>query len=596
MHHVSSLAICNFRSCRQVELRLAPFTPIVGYNNGGKSNLLSGLEWLLSPTKLSDNDFWDPSKPVVVEATIAGVTDDVLKLLSKTNRKKVEPYLSDGIISVRRTAPSPDLTPSKTAEEVRDTAVANDDPDAWKPNPGGIWAAIKSMFPEPIRVGAMENSAEDAAKFKATTTLGRLIAEVTEPIVKDCAVEFDKAIKSVTEQLDAEGTNRPAALTKFDEDATAAVTEFFPGISVRLHVPTPSIKDFLKSGTLRVYEHATQREFEALGHGAQRSIQMALIRLLAERKQAQGPGASTRLLLIDEPELYLHPQSIEQIRDALRALTEVGYQVVFSTHSPTMIEGRDVPSTAMIFKTASGGTDVRPTVRSAVETALHDNQSQVQLLFSLTNSSRILFAEAVFLAEGPTERRLLPILHRAITGSSLRSAMIALVSLGGVGSLHKSIAVLRALGLPVRAVVDLDYAFQGGRSCGIVDRDDPDVTACIRIIASLKTAHDFAVEDQGLPCRGSSLTPAQAYELLAADSGAVPHIEALHNKLLAKGIWMWTQGAFEAHLGIPGKNETAWSKYAIRLGSEPLSDVVKDLPGVTSFIQWSSNLPYCEPP
>lgn len=593
MHHVSRLIIKNFRSCRDVAISLSPFTPIVGYNNGGKSNILTALEWLLSPTKLPGTDFWDSVEPVVVEATIAGVDAEVLDLLSDANRKKVEPYLSDGTISVRRTVDGPDVAPGKTTDQVRDPTVLDDaSPDAWKPNPGGIWAAIKNMFPEPIRVGAMENSAEDAAKFKTTSTLGRLIAELTEPIVKDCTAEFDKAIKTVTDQLDAEGTNRPATLTDFDRDATAAAAEFFPGIALRLHIPTPALNDFLKTGTLKVYEHATQREFEALGHGAQRSIQMALIRLLAERKQGASPGASTRLLLIDEPELYLHPQSIEKLRDALRDLTAVGYQVVFSTHSPIMIEAHDVPSTAMIVKTAADGTAVRPTIRTAVETALSDNESQVQLLFSVSNASQILFSEAVFLAEGKTERRLLPILYQHIQKETLSSARIALVNLGGVTSLFKSFAVLRTLGFPVRAVVDLDYAFQAGRRCGDVDDTDPDITACIAVLASLKVAHGFAVDAEGLPCKGGDKTAAEAYELLAADATAIPHIQNLHDKLIPKDIWMWTRGAVEAHLGLVGKNEAAWSQYAKRLESERLADVVTDLTGVTAFIQWAGTLPY----
>ena len=51
-----------------------------------------------------------------------------------------------------------------------------------------------------------------------------------------------------------------------------------------------------------------------LGHGAQRSIQMTLIRHLADLKLNNQEQATTTLLLIDEPELYLHPQAIEILR------------------------------------------------------------------------------------------------------------------------------------------------------------------------------------------------------------------------------------------------------------------------------------------
>lgn len=42
MHQLSHVAVHNFRSCREVDLALADCTPIVCYNNAGKSNLLGG--------------------------------------------------------------------------------------------------------------------------------------------------------------------------------------------------------------------------------------------------------------------------------------------------------------------------------------------------------------------------------------------------------------------------------------------------------------------------------------------------------------------------------------------------------------------------
>ena len=63
------------------------------------------------------------------------------------------------------------------------------------------------------------------------------------------------------------------------------------------------------------------RDVSALGHGAQRSIQMALVRHLADIKRDSGEQASNTILLIDEPELYLHPQAIEVLRDALKTLS-----------------------------------------------------------------------------------------------------------------------------------------------------------------------------------------------------------------------------------------------------------------------------------
>ena len=52
MHTLAQISISNFRSCKNVSLCLSDFTPIVGYNNAGKSNILAAVEWLIDPSAL----------------------------------------------------------------------------------------------------------------------------------------------------------------------------------------------------------------------------------------------------------------------------------------------------------------------------------------------------------------------------------------------------------------------------------------------------------------------------------------------------------------------------------------------------------------
>ena len=67
MHRLAQVSISNFRSCKQVSLPLDDFTPIVGYNNAGKSNMLTAIEWLLDASALSATDFTSVKEPVSVE-------------------------------------------------------------------------------------------------------------------------------------------------------------------------------------------------------------------------------------------------------------------------------------------------------------------------------------------------------------------------------------------------------------------------------------------------------------------------------------------------------------------------------------------------
>lgn len=73
MHHLSRTKIKNYRSCANVELSLGNCTPIVGYNNAGKSNIMSAIEWLISPKALTTGDFYDATLAVSMEGAIEGL-------------------------------------------------------------------------------------------------------------------------------------------------------------------------------------------------------------------------------------------------------------------------------------------------------------------------------------------------------------------------------------------------------------------------------------------------------------------------------------------------------------------------------------------
>lgn len=88
---------------------------------------------------------------------------------------------------------------------------------------------------------------------------------------------------------------------------------------MHLDISVPEVQSVFRQGTVRVSEerHGTTRDFSSVGHGAQRSIQMVLIRYLADMTPPpKGETVQRRLPLIEEPELFLRPLSVEQLRAA----------------------------------------------------------------------------------------------------------------------------------------------------------------------------------------------------------------------------------------------------------------------------------------
>ena len=584
MHALTHVRIVNFKSCIDASFDLADFTPLVGVNNGGKSNILSGIKWLIRPSALSATDFNDPKNPIFVEGVISGITAEVLSGLDDSHRTKMEPLCADQILEIRRIQSAP----SKTVKDI-DLQIKGEDTGEWKKAPTGIPNAISALLPEPIEIGAMENAAEDAAKFKTSTTIGKLIGDIVDPIRDEHGEAIRQELDGLRKKLSADGEDRPEQLLNFDKIANTVLSTFFPDVTIRLHIPTPEVDDLFKTGTIKAYEEdGVGRDITSLGHGAQRAIQMALVQCLADKTATATKSAVRKLLIVEEPELYLHPHGIEQVRVSLKKLSKAAYQVLVATHSPLMISATDVPDTLLIRKTAEHGTEARETLRSAVDTAMKDHPSQADMLFSLSNSSQILFADRVILAEGKTEHRLIPSLFEIASKRTLGLTKIALIGQGGVDNTPKSMRILDAIDLPCKAIVDLDYAFRGALREGLIADDDEDAQKCREVLKKIADAGECNLDREGLPTGGGELSPIEVYARLAEDTEAAPRIESLHAKLLEKNIWLWKFGAIENHLGLQTKSEQGWANFLEDIRTSEF-DSIPDKSGVLDFLDWIEN-------
>jgi putative ATP-dependent endonuclease of OLD family len=585
-HILSEITIRNFKSIRNETFELSAFTPLVGYNNAGKSNMLEAIKWLLRRTALSDSSFYDTVQPVEIEGVITGITTAILNQLPENQQTAIQHFLDGETLSIKRIQPQPNVAVAQIRLLVKDPANIGT-PNEWRANPTGLDQAIQALFPEPIHIGAMENAEEDVSKSKNTTTIGKLLAEIIGPIQTSYSTQVQTALDGIKDLLDADGTSRAAELNAFDAAVNGKVESFFPGVNIKVHVPTPELKEVFSKGTIKVFENLNPagRDVSALGHGAQRSIQMALVRHLADIKRDSGEQASNTILLIDEPELYLHPQAIEVLRDALKTLSTQGYQVIFSTHSPFMITSKDVGNTLLIRKNDTQGTHKRNSLRTAIPTVATTAPSQLELIFSLSHSSNILFSERVILAEGTTENRLLPNIIHKVTSRTIGLHKTALVSMGGSGNTRKAMLVLNTMDIPTKAIVDLDFALKHGERDGFLTAGDADVAAIQAHLASIAPTHSITL-NAGWPTN-SSMSAADAFRLLAREAAIQANLTSLKAKMQAVGIYVWTKGTIEDHLGGISKNETGWANFNARLETEDLNVILPhDHLEITDLITW----------
>jgi putative ATP-dependent endonuclease of OLD family len=584
-HIISKIHIQNFKSIINHEFELAKFTPLVGYNNAGKSNILDAIKWVLRKTSLGASSFNDITQPVEMTATIEGITEQILDNIDAAHRARIEPFLDNETLSIKRIQD----TPGQTVAQIR-LLVLNPVDNTWQNNPAGIDNAIKDLFPEPIHIGAMENSEEDVTKSSTTSTIGKLLAEIIGPLEQQYGQQLNQALEGLKEILEVEGNTRAPELIAFDQEINTKLDAFFPEITVRVHIPTPELKEVFKKGTIKVYEnlHPNPKDVGTLGHGAQRSIQMTLIRHLADLKLQNQPNSTKTLLLIDEPELYLHPQAIEILRQSLNILSNQGYQVIFSTHSPFMITQKDVGNTILVRKNLALGTYKRTTLKSAVPQVEHDAPHQLTLLYSLSNSSNILFSEKVILAEGKTENRLLPLLIEKVTGRSVLHHKSAFVKIDGSGNTRKSMLVLNTMDLPTKAIVDLDFALKQGISEGYLNAGNADIAACLAEVAAIAAANNISIGNDGWPTKNAnSVTAAEGFAILARSPNVTANIANICNTMRGQNIWVWKKGTIENHLNLNGKTEAIWAAFASALDLSTLQVLLPhDYQEIEDCINW----------
>jgi putative ATP-dependent endonuclease of OLD family len=593
MHSLAHISIANFRSCKNVGLPLGDFTPVVGYNNAGKSNILTAIEWLIEPSALTAGDFFDPNVAIVVEGKVTGISAELIGKMPANQQGQVKRYIVENQLRFRRVLPSPGGVKAVKLE-VRDPEVkVEQDEKAWVPNPAGIPEALKALFPESIRVHAMQDAADDVAKQTKGNTIGKLIADVIEPVRKLHEGDLREALKGIADKFSADGAKRADQLKAFDDEATASLSDLFPGLQLKLDVPLPEIPDLFKNGTVRVIEAqggvTFSRTFAALGHGAQRCIQMALIRYLAEKKADTDDGRR-KLLLIDEPELYLHPQGIEQVQHALKTLSTGRYQIIFSTHSPMMLDRDHAPHAVMVRKPDHAtGTLARKPLATAVKEAIDDAGHAARVVFDLGHAAHLFFSDRVILTEGKTEQVLLPLLYEGFLRRKPRADRTGIVPVGGSANFYNTHRVLSVMEMEVRILADLDYAFlHAKRITGKADA--PDLDAVKAILSDLQKIHQFPLAD-GLPKneQKNGWTAAAAWALFAKDPRGAKIASEQHEILKAHGIWIWKNGSIEDVLGVANKGEEIIRDMELELPKLKAADFKMQFPEVADFLDWIAN-------
>lgn len=143
------------------------------------------------------------------------------------------------------------------------------------------------------------------------------------------------------------------------------------------------------------------------GHRLQRTIIFTLLELLAETTSPTDKEVGPKnLLLIEEPEIYMHPQMERKIADTLYEIAASGKaQVICTTHSPIFI--RIAEKHKALVRLLRQDNNVSEIIQKNEIFIGEDKEEKRKKLRMITNFdptvNEIFFAKRVVLVEGDTE-------------------------------------------------------------------------------------------------------------------------------------------------------------------------------------------------
>ncbi len=199
---------------------------------------------------------------------------------------------------------------------------------------------------------------------------------------------------------------------------------------------------FLKVTTGEGVDHTS----EGLGDGI-----ISLIFILDALYDSQ----ETTLLVVDEPELSLHPQLIRRLGQVL-ARYAASRQIVVFTHSPSLVLWDYIAAGAEIARVYKDGPDSKlAQVRRETITEVSKARGnwRVPHTLGLDANEALFLDDRIIVVEGPEDAALLPMVA-SLAGVDLQGNIFGWGA-GGEGNVPKIIALLKDLGF-TRVVALLD--------------------------------------------------------------------------------------------------------------------------------------------
>lgn len=164
------------------------------------------------------------------------------------------------------------------------------------------------------------------------------------------------------------------------------------------------------------------------------------------------------IIIIDEPELHLHPRWQNVLLDLFIELTSLtNNQFILSTHSPTFINDKSYNHIFRIYKDENN-VSKEITLKDSSVFKLRD----ILHIVNSTNNEKIFFADVVLLVEGITDRLVFQKILNEQINSINTTRIVEIIEIKGKSNVDNFKHFLTTLQIPNYFISDLDYVNEVG--------------------------------------------------------------------------------------------------------------------------------------
>ena len=464
---IKTVNIQGYRSIKEnIKLELNQINALIGPNNCGKSNILAviykvlGRDWV-TKNNFDENDVYneDYNTDIIIDfefeepykyEQFKDIFVEIPKIRFKYTRYKVgenigERRLEKQCIKLDETPVYGFVNRPKKGQQAKMLPITT------------IPQELQESFPI-IYVGTDRNLKYQLPKSR-NSILGTLMEDINLDFInpenkiklknrdgeEKEFTRIDRFTYGINEAIRSLRTNEFEKLEKSIKINALKQLGFNPetdGDKLDIYFTPLTSLEFYRSLEIYVKEYNYNINAIELGAGFQNAIVISILKAFEERKKQDA------LFLIEEPEMYLHPQMQRSLYKTIREIGKTN-QIIYITHSPHFVTIPEFNEVFLISKNFNG---------------THIKRSNLELTNDLKNKFRkeldperneLFFARKVLIVEGDTEKLVFPEYAKRI-GLDFDSVGNTIIEVGGKRNIKVFADLAISFGIPVCFAYDID--------------------------------------------------------------------------------------------------------------------------------------------